>query len=61
MEERQFSMVLIAWSRRKLASGRGKIRRMADDARSGQQSIVTCIGIKEWIDQRIRDNRRMTF
>jgi hypothetical protein len=30
-----------------------------DDARSGGSLTVTCVEVKERIDQRIRDNRRM--
>jgi hypothetical protein len=40
----------------------GNIQRKTDeccyDARSGQTSTVTCVEVKEQIDQRIRDNEK---
>jgi hypothetical protein len=32
-----------------------------DDARSGRPSTVTCVHVKEQIDQRIRDNQRISI
>jgi len=33
---------------------------LADDGRSGRQSIVTRVEVKEQLGQRIRDNRRIS-
>jgi hypothetical protein len=40
----------------------GKIQRRADnnDERSGQLSIVKSVTVKEQMDQRIRDNRKIS-
>jgi hypothetical protein len=52
-----YGRVTVQWVER-FKGGRTSV---ADDARSGRPSTVTCVQVKEQVDQRIRDNRRISI